>query len=94
MNYEAVYRTAPATPGLLNIMIINKWHCTLTAAYLKVTSLVESVGGPKERDLPQEHVLLIDQLDPEALDRVLLQGLVLEGQGPDGRAAGDGHGLV
>ena len=24
MNYEAVYRTAPATPGLLN-MILFKW---------------------------------------------------------------------
>ena len=45
MNYEAVYRTAPATPGLLNIQeghyIINDHIMTLFKETLAVNSCLQ-----------------------------------------------------
>ena len=43
MNYEAVYRTAPATPGLLIICKVQGKCGEWTAHYLKIT--------PKKRDI-------------------------------------------
>ena len=34
MNYEGVYRTVPATPGLLTIVYLISWEARLTSGLL------------------------------------------------------------
>lgn len=63
-------------------------HCRKEAArgtdiYLEVSPLVQGVGRPEQSHLPDEHVLVIDELHPKAFHRVLRQAFVLEGQSPD-----------
>ena len=58
--------------------------------HLEVSPLVESVRRPEQRHLPHEHVLVVDELDAESLHRILVQTLVLEGEGADRAGAGCG----
>lgn len=50
--------------------------------YLEISALIKSVGRTEDRDFPLEHVVLVDQLDAEALDGLLLQALVFQGERP------------
>ncbi len=56
--------------------------------HLEVSALVECVWRPEERHLPLEEVLLRGQLGPDALQRVLLEGLQLQAEGADGGGGG------
>ena len=42
INYEAVYRTAPATPGLLIIVHFTAVHCTTIYSTLHCTTVNHS----------------------------------------------------
>lgn len=60
-------------------------------SHLKVSTLVERVGRPKNRHLPLEDVFLGAQFNAEALDGLLLQTFVLHRQRPDGGTARQAH---
>ena len=54
---------------------------------LEISSFIQRVRRPEERHLPAEEILIVGQLHPEPLDRLLLETFVLERQSAQSAAA-------
>lgn len=68
---------------------------TKHSTHLKISPLVEGVGGAEYGHLPLEEVVLVEELDAEAFDRLILEALVLQGQSSHRAARGlHSHGLT